>query len=59
MRRYTTTIKQMGRVIKVYGPKKKRKIKIDPNNQFHKIKNISARKQLLMELAAAEKGNKK
>lgn len=60
MRRYTTTIKQSGRVIKVDGPKRKRKVKVDTdNNQFHKIKNISAREQLLAELAAAEKERKK
>lgn len=60
MRRYTTTIKQSGRVIKVNGPKRKRKVKVDTdNNLFHKIKNISAREQLLAELAAAEKANKK
>ncbi len=59
MRRYTTTIKQIGRVIKVNGPKRKRKVKVDTdNNQFHKIKNISAREQLLAELAAAEQERK-
>lgn len=59
MRRYTTTIKQSGRVIKANGPKRKRKVKVDTdNNQFHKIKNISAREQLLAELAAAEKERK-
>ena len=60
MRRYTTTIKQSGRVIKVNGPKRKHKVKVDTdNNLFHKIKNISPREQLLAELAAAEKANKK
>lgn len=41
------------------GQKTRRKIKIDPDNQFFKIKNISAREQLLAELAAAEKERKK
>ncbi|MBR6838911.1 MAG: hypothetical protein IKM94_05105 [Alphaproteobacteria bacterium] len=41
------------------GQKTSRKIKIDTDNQFFKIKNISAREQLLAELAAAEKANKK
>ena len=41
------------------GQKTRRKIKVDlDNNQFHKIKNISAREQLLAELAAAEKERK-
>lgn len=37
------------------GKKTRRKIKINPDNQYHKIKNISAREQLLAELAEREK----